>query len=657
MLKKILLILLTLLFYACSTNGGKMSLTEIKNSKAPTLIPRKILFGNPEKTRVSISPGGKRLGYIAPSEKGVLNVWIKTIGKDDDKMITNDTYRGIRSYNWAYNNSFILYSQDYKGDENFHLYGVNLETNEVKDLTPFEGVKISNTISDRNFPDEILIGLNKRDKQLFDMYRLNLKSGELKLEAENPGDVSGWGTDHNFIIKYAQAVNPEDGSSILRVRDSIESDWRDLMFFPFGENGGAVGFTTDNKNLLVETSVGFDTTRLIEVDFQTGKEIREIVKNDKADVGTIIDNPETHEIQAVSFNYMRREWVFFDKALEADFDILKKVKDGELFLVSRSLSDKKWIVAYMLDDAPYSYYFYDRETKQARFLFTHQPSLEKYELSKMKPVIIKARDGLNLVSYLTLPKGSGQKNLPMVLYVHGGPWARDGWGFDSSAQWLANRGYAVLQVNFRGSTGFGKNFINAGNKEWGTGKMQHDLTDAVKWAVDQKIADPKKVAIMGGSYGGYAALAGLTFTPDLYSCGVDIVGPSNLRTLMETIPPYWKPFKKEMLLRIGDVEANAEFNKKISPLYHVEEIKVPLLIGQGSNDPRVKISESDQIVEAMRKKGIPVEYIVFPDEGHGFARPENRMDFNGRVEQFLSRHLGGRAEKWIKEEGSTAESR
>jgi len=368
----------------------------------------------------------------------------------------------------------------------------------------------------------------------------------------------------------------------------------------------------------------------------------------------VIFHPVTHKLQAITFNYARREILFFDEVLKNDFDFLSKADSGEVNIVSSNLAETKWIAAFEKDNGPISYYFYDREKKKAEFLFTHQPELEKYKLAEMKPVIIKARDGLELVSYLTLPLGVTPKNLPMVLYVHGGPWARDDWGFDPSAQWLANRGYAVLSVNFRGSTGFGKNFLNAGNGEWGVGKMQHDLTDAVAWAVKEGIADPKKVAIMGGSYGGYATLAGLTFTPEIYACGIDIVGPSNIKTLLETIPPYWKPFKMQMIKRIGDVENNAEINQKISPLFHVDKIQKPLMIGQGANDPRVKIAESDQIVAAMRAKKLPVSYIVFPDEGHGFARPENRMDFNQKVESFLAKYLGGRAENEEKIAGSTA---
>ncbi len=643
------------LYGSCATQqkGGSMN----GNMKEmPPLIPREVLFGNPVKTGVRISHDGTRLSYIAPSEKNVLNVWVKTIGKNDDKMVTNDTYRGIRNYGWMWNNRQIVYIQDAGGDENWHLYTVMLETGEIKDITPFEGVRVQNLISDRHHPDELYIGLNKRNPEIFDLYKLNLLNGELTLAAENPGDVEEWQTDHNFEVRAAVASNPEDASTIIRWRAKQSDPWQDIMVFPFEENGALVDFDEDNTNLLIETSIGSDTTRLIRFDPVAKKELAQLAANNKSDLGSVMTNPISHKLEAVSFNYLREEWIVFDGGIKADFAVLEKLRDGDFFITSRDASDRKWIVAYELDTAPYSFYLYDRDAKKAEFLFTHQPELEKYTLAPMKPFEIKARDGRILTAYLTLPVGLSPKNLPLVLSVHGGPWARDSWGYDGEVQWLANRGYAVLQVNFRASTGFGKDFLNAGNGQWGVGSMQHDLTDAVQWAVAEGYADPKKIAIMGGSYGGYATLAGLTFTPELYTCGVDIVGPSNMQTLMETIPPYWKPFKMQMLKRIGDVEKDEVLNKKISPLFHVDAIKAPLMIGQGANDPRVKKAESDQIVSAMRGRNIPVTYILFPDEGHGFARPENRLDFNGMVEEFLARYLGGRSELYQKVKGSTAVS-
>ena len=652
------LMLALLVACGCSTKQKGDTAMDQRFQKLPPLIPREVLFGNPVKAAVRLSPDGTRLSYLAPSpDKNVLNVWVRTLGQNDDKMVTKDQYRGIRSYGWAWNDKQIVYIQDTNGDENFHLYAVDLATLTTTDLTPFPGVRAQGIISDRKHPDEIYIGLNKRTPEVFDMYKLNLATGVLTLDAENPGDVEGWVTDRNFVIRAAVASNLETADTILRIRDTKEGPWRDFMTIPFGEEGSIIDFTENNTTLYIETSVGGDTTRLVEYDPATGKELRLIANNPKADVGGIMLHPETNAVQAVRFTYLREEWQVFDPLVKADLDILEKVREGDLFVVNRDRADTKWIVGYELDNAPYAFYIYDRTAKKAEFLFTHQPELEKYKLATVKPVIIKSRDGLDLVSYLTLPVGIEPKGLPLILYVHGGPWARDEWGYDPGSQWFANRGYAALQVNYRSSTGFGKNFMNAGNGEWGVGKMQHDLTDAVQWAIKEGIADPKKVAIFGGSYGGYATLAGLTFTPELYACGVDIVGPSNLQTLMATIPAYWKPFKMQMLKRIGDVENDQEFNKKISPLFHVDAIQVPLMIGQGQNDPRVKVAESDQIVAAMRAKKIPVTYILYPDEGHGFARPENRMDFNGRAEQFLAQCLGGRAEPYQKKEGTTAQEK
>ena len=619
----------------------------------PPLVPREVFLGNPVKTQARISPDATRLTYIAPSPANVLNVWVRTIGKSDDRMITNDVKRGIRNHFWAEDGKHVLYLQDVNGNENFHLYSVGLGNNEVKDLTPHEGVRAQNLAVDRNHPDEVLVGLNLRDKRVFDMHRVNLATGESKLDTENPGDVQGWGTDANFVIRAAQAQSP-DGGTIIRVRDSATAPWRDLLTFSAEENGEFVDFAADGKHIYVESSLGSDVTRLIRVDAATGKEVEQIATDPRCDVGAVVVNDLTHKIEAVGFNYLRNEWKVVEPSLAADFEALKKVHDGDFGILSRDRADRTWIVAYTDDNGPVATYAYDRKSRKATFLFVNQPALEKAKLAAREPVVLAARDGVKLVSYLTCPVGVARKNLPMVLYVHGGPWARDQWGYDPTAQWLANRGYAVLQVNFRASTGFGKKFLHLGDRQWG-GTMQDDLTDAVKWAIAEGIADPKRVAIMGGSYGGYATLAGLTFTPDLYACGVDIVGPSNLKTLLASIPPYWATIRKTFDVRMGDVDRDSVLNHKCSPLFHVDRIQRPPLIGQGQNDPRVNVRESDQIVAAMRVKNLPVEYVVYSDEGHGFARPENRMDFYGRAEGFLAKHLGGRSEPFVEVKGAAAE--
>jgi dipeptidyl aminopeptidase/acylaminoacyl peptidase len=619
----------------------------------PDLAPRDVFFGNPVKAGPQISPDGTRLGYLAPSDQGVLNVWVRTLGKDDDRMITHDEKRGIRQYYFAEDGTNLLYLQDVGGNENFHVYAVPLAGGEARDLTPHEGVRAMLFDMDKKHPDEVLIQMNLRDKRAFDVYRVKVSTGEEKLDTENPGDVLGWDTDAEFQVRAAQAQNPQDGSTILRVRDAVDKPWRDILTLPATENGGFVGFWADGQHAYVQTSVGSDVTRLVVMDLATGKETMTVAEDPRCDVGGIMVQPDSRTVQAVGFNYLRNEWKVLDRAIEGHFAALRKVNPGDFGITSRDRADDKWVVAYTSSDDQVRWYLYDLKTRKATFLFGNQPALEKVKLAKMEGVVVEARDGLKLPCYLVLPVGVPAKNLPFVLYVHGGPWARDGWGYNPTDQWLANRGYAVMNVNYRASTGFGKTFLHAGDLQWGA-KMQDDLTDVVKWAIAKGYADPKRVAIMGGSYGGYATLAGLTFTPDLYACGVDIVGPSNLKTLLESVPPYWAPMRKMWDLRMGEVDKDSLFNQRVSPLFHVDAIKVPLLIGQGQNDPRVNVRESDQIVAAMRAKGLPIEYVVYTDEGHGFARPQNRLDFYGRVEPFLAKYLGGRAEPWKEVTGSSA---
>merc|ERR1712003_345533 len=482
------------------------------------------------------------------------------------------------------------------------------------------------------------------------------KTGEKVMDTENPGNVLGWGSeDFSFEVREALIKNQEDDSSIIRVRDSKDTEWRDLAVFPYGEDGNLVEFCADDgKTCLMTSSVGRETTALLKVDLKTGETLNVISANDKCDVGGIVLDDDTKKVKAISYNYARTERVFLDKDLEKDYELLKSLgpEDAEVSTADMTEDEKTWIVAYTRSDGPTEYVVFDQEKKETKPLFVGKPELLNYKFAPMEDIRVKARDGLELVGYLTRAKTEGKT--PLILLVHGGPWARDRWGFNAQAQWFANRGYATLQMNYRGSTGYGKKFLHKGDGEWGVGTMQHDLTDSVQWAIDQGIADPENICIYGGSYGGYACLAGLTFTPDVYKCGVDIVGPSNIKTLLDSIPPYWGPLRNDMLKKIGDVDEDTDFNKKISPLYHVDNIRAPLLIGQGANDPRVKRAEADQIAFAMQKKGIPVEYVLYPDEGHGFARPENRIDFNGRAEKFLAEHLGGRAEAFDGVKGATA---
>ena len=608
----------------------------------PPLIPREVLFGNPVKTNAQISPNGKMLTYLAPDDKGVMNVWVRTLGQEDDKVVTADKKRGIRRYEWQQDSEHILYIQDRDGDEDWHVYQTNQKTKNTRDLTPFQGVRAQGFNTDPNFPDEMLVQLNIRDRRLHDMYRINLKNGAVEMDTENPGDVSGFVVDNKFQVRAAQVMLP-DGGTEIRVRDSRESPWRSLLKWGPEETFGNIwGFTPDNTGVYLASSVDANASRLLEVDLASGK--RKVVAEDKQyDVGWTLTHPKTHKLEAVAFIRQRTEWTVIDKSLQADFDAFQKVHDGDLYIDSRDLADNAWIVSYAVDNAPGPTYAYDRASKKATFLFSDRPALEKYKLAKMQPISFQARDGMTIYGYVTLPVGLEPRNLPMVLSVHGGPWGRDMWGLDNEVQWLANRGYAVLQIDFRGSWGYGKAYLNAGDREWG-GKMHDDLIDGKNWAVKQGYANPKQVCIMGWSYGGYATLVGLAFTPDEFACGVDAVGVSNIVTWLSTIPTYWEPIKAFHKKRVGNVETEEEFLKSRSPLFKADQIKAPLLIGHGANDPRVKQAESDQIVEAMRKNKKPVEYIVFPDEGHGFRRPENQLKFYAAAETFLAKYLGGRAE-------------
>jgi dipeptidyl aminopeptidase/acylaminoacyl peptidase len=613
----------------------------LARAELPPLIPRDVLFGNPEKASVQLSPDGKYLAYLAPDDKNVLQVWVRTMGKTDDKAVTKDPKRGIRQYFWSKDGKFLLYMQDTGGDENFHLYATNPETKETRDLTPFEGVKVQGVDQDEAFPDQLLVGLNKRNKSLFDMHRITISTGEEKLDTENPGNVLGWTTDAAFQIRAATAMNP-DGSQDLLVRDKPGAEWKKIKSWPSEEQGGAVGFGKDPNTLYLIANDNANASRLVKLDLATKKE--EVIAEDKEyDVSGALIDEKRRVPQAVSFTKAKTEWTVLDDAVKADFEFLAKFKRGEFQINTRTADDKTWLVAYSTDDGPTSYYVYHRDAKKADFLFVNNSKLEKVKLAQMEPIEFKAKDDLTIRGYLTKPIGVEPKNLPTVLLVHGGPWARDNWGYNPLVQFLANRGYAVLQINYRGSTGYGKKFLNAGNREW-AGKMHQDLIDGKEWLVKQGVADPKKVAIAGGSYGGYATLVGLTFTPEEFACGVDIVGPSSIPTLIKAIPPYWKPMRGLFDKRVGNVDTEEEFLKERSPLSRVNYIVRPLLIGQGANDPRVKQAESDQIVEAMRKNGKEVKYVVYPDEGHGFARPENRLHFFAVSEEFLAKHLGGRAE-------------
>lgn len=615
------------------------------------LIERSKIFGNPTKAGASISPDGKWLSWIAPRD-GVLNVWVAPANDlAKAKPLTDEKTRPIRSNFWSPDSSTVLFIQDKGGDENFLLYGVNVASGKQTNYTPFEKTRVQIVNISSKVKDRILVGLNNRDPRWHDVHSLDLKTGKLTLVQKNEG-YGGFLADEQLKLRVAQKPRPDGGASYFRI-DEGKIDATPLTEVGLDDSltTAPLGFTVDGKTLYWTDSRNRNTSALLAQDVASGK-TTVVAEDPRADIGGALLDKRTGRVLAYSVDYLKQEYFALSDDLKSDIEFLKKNVKGQFSLASRTEADDKWLLNVDPVTAPSSTWLYERKNKKLNQLYVSRPELEGAPLTAMYPQEIKARDGLTLVSYLTLPKsvdanasGKAGKPAPLVLLVHGGPWARDRFGYNSYHQWLANRGYAVLSVNYRGSTGFGKNFISAADLQWGR-KMHDDLIDAVDWAVKSGVTTADKVAIMGGSYGGYATLAGLTFTPTTFACGVDIVGPSNLFTLLQTIPPYWEAGKQQFYKRMGDptTEAGKALLKERSPLNYASEIQRPLLIGQGANDPRVNVRESEQIVEAMKAKNIPVTYVEFPDEGHGFARPVNNIAFNAVAENFLGKCLGGRAE-------------
>ncbi len=615
------------------------------------LIPRDALFGNPTKAGGQISPDGKWLSWLAPKD-GVLNIWLApSDDMDAAKAITSAADRPIRSHFWSPDGTSVMYIQDKGGDENFLLYRVDVASGAETTLTPFEDTRVQIVGASETIKDKLLVGLNNRNPQFHDVHMLDLATGELELVYENNA-FAGFMADDSLSLRMALRQNEAGGMDYFNIVDGeVEEAPFETTAMEDSLSTRPAGYTTDGSILYWLDSRDRNTAALYAQDTATGERTL-IAEDDKADLGGTIRDNKTGEVLAYSVNYLKNEWTALDPAIKASLDWLGERLEGEFGISSRTDDDMTWIVWNDPLTTPTTTYIYDRAAQTLEPFYTSRPELKDMPLQKMHPVEIASRDGLTLPSYLTLPPGSDpdgdgrpEQAVPMVLLVHGGPWARDGYGFASTVQWLANRGYGVLQVNFRGSTGFGKDFLNAGNMEWGL-KMHDDLIDATQWAIDQGITAKDQVAIMGGSYGGYATLAGLAFTPETFACGVDIVGPSNLETLLSTIPPYWAPLVKQFHTRMGDptTEEGLALLKAASPLYKAGEITKPLLILQGANDPRVKQAESDQIVGAMKEAGIPVTYVLYPDEGHGFAKPTNNLAYTAITENFLASCLGGRSE-------------
>jgi dipeptidyl aminopeptidase/acylaminoacyl peptidase len=623
----------------------------------PELIPVEHFFENPERAGAQISPDGTRLGYLAP-EAGRLNVWVADLataaspGEGDAVCVTHDHVRGIASWRWSRDARRILYVQDQGGDEDFHLHVAELDRpgDPSRDLTPFEGVRVLLVDVPHVDPDRVLVAMNQRDHSAFDVHRLHLGTGAIELAAENPGHIADWVTDPSGRLLAATAQTPEGDTEVL-VRSTEDEPFRSLTVYANEDGGSVFGFTPDGGGLWVASARGVDRLRLVRLDLATGEE--EVVdEHPEVDLAEAVLRDRTGELLAAVYVADRLDWHFHDEGFATACRAAQALHHGDLQGISRSRDERRWVVAFNDDREPGVTFAFDAGTGEGQLLFKPRPKLDPATLAPMAPVTITSRDGLALRSLLTLPLGVEPRGLPLVLLVHGGPWAQDAWGYHPEVQFLANRGYAVLQVNYRGSTGYGKAFTHAAERELGR-KMHDDLVDAVTWAVDQGVADPARLAIYGGSYGGYAALCGVTLTPELFAAAISYVGPSSLVTLIRSFPPYWRPFLQGTWFRyVGDPGTEEEPDEEVvadllsrSPLTYVDRIRTPLLVVQGANDPRVTKVESDQIVAALRERDVDVEYLVKDDEGHGFANPENRLDLYRAMEAFLARHLGGRSEQ------------
>jgi dipeptidyl aminopeptidase/acylaminoacyl peptidase len=608
----------------------------------PPLIPRETFTHAGRRDRPSLSPDGKWLAYLAPVN-GVVNIRLRAVGGSDDRALTAEKIR-VAFYWWQADGEHLLYSRDQGGDENWHLFQVHVKTGLTRDLTPFTGRRALLVGLDWNVPNAALVSLNLRHPGAYDVYRIDLKSGALSLDTKNPGDVVGWQVDRNLRVRAIE-VRTADGGRDVRVRDDTDKPWRTVEHWGPDEHlrCGVTGFSDDGRSLYLLSSRDSNTLRLVKLDLAGGPR-QTLAEDSKYDASAVQLHPETGRPEAVQFVRDRAEWQVLDNSVRADFDALRKVCEGDFEVVGRDRADRRWLVWYTRDDAPNALYLYDRGTRRGTPLWDDNPQLARYRLAKIRPIAFKARDGLELHGYLTLPVGPEPKNLPAVVFVHGGPWSRHTWARQDKniIQLLANRGYAVLQVNYRGSVGYGKRFVNAGNREAGA-KMLDDVIDVKRWAVAQGYIDPKRVGVLGPSFGGYLSLAAVAFTPDEFACAVDVFGPSNLVSLIRSFPIWWA--RSQWYSRVGNPDTEEAFLRSRSPLYHVDRIKAPVLVLQGDNDVRVPKAESDQIVQALRRAGKDVEYVVFPKEGHGLFSPANDLKLYEVTEHFLARTLGGRAQK------------
>ena len=652
------------LLLACALvamTGTALADTENSAAELPPLLDREIFFGDPEIAGSQVSPDGKWMTFRRPY-RDVMNIWIKPLDApfDEARPLTADE-RPVSGYFWSHDSEYVLYVQDKGGNENFHVWAVDADAEAeegtgvppARDLTPAEDVRAQIIALPKSSPGTIIVGLNDRDPALHDVYAVDIETGERALRVTNNANVAGWVADLDGDVELAVRQDSDGGTETIEV---VDGELGDVLYrCSWQENCGPMRFHADNRRVWFLSNKGedVDLTRVYLMDPETGElEFVESDPENEADFSGALFSNDDNELLATVYIGDRVRVYPKTEAMARALEFLRaELPDGEINFSPQTSDDRLVKVTVSRDVDPGTVYLFDWEDYTVEELYETRPELPSEHLAAMEPIRYKARDGLEIPAYLTTPKGVPAEDLPLIALIHGGPWARDRWGYSSIVQFLANRGYAVLQPNFRGSTGYGKAFLNAANNEWGEA-MQDDITDGVKHLVEEGIVDGDRVCIMGGSYGGYATLAGMTFTPELYNCGVDIVGPSNLITLLNSIPPYWGPIRKLFTLRMGNLETE-EGRKQLesqSPLFHVDNIQAPLLVIQGANDPRVKQAESDQIVIAMREKGLPVEYIVAPDEGHGFRGRENRMAMFARIEEFLAEHNGGRYQEEMAED-------